>query len=54
MDPAPDDVYFFRMPGVASVRWDHEAQVVLVEWEGWANSAEFAQLLDESAVRWPV
>ena len=46
MDPAPDHVYFFRMPGVASVRWDHEAQVVLVEGEGWPNPAEFAQLLD--------
>ena len=46
MDSAPDDVYFFRAPGVASVRWDPEAELVLVEWEGWANSAEFAQLLD--------
>jgi len=46
MDSAPEDLYFFRTPGVASVRWDHETQLVLVEWEGWANSAEFAELLD--------
>jgi hypothetical protein len=46
MNPAGDDLYFFRTPGVASVRWDPEGQLVLVEWEGWANSAEFAELLD--------
>jgi hypothetical protein len=46
MDSAPEDLYFFHAPGVASVRWDQEGQLVLVEWEGWANSAEFAELLD--------
>jgi hypothetical protein len=46
MDSAPDDVYFYRMPGVASVRWDDSTQLVVVEWEGWANSTEFAALLD--------
>ena len=41
----PPDVYF-NVPGVASVKWDEEGQVVLVEWEGWANSSEFAGLLE--------
>jgi hypothetical protein len=45
MDAPADDVYF-NAPGVASVRWDDEGQFVLVEWEGWANSTEFAALLD--------
>jgi hypothetical protein len=46
MDGAREYDFFFHTPGVASVRWDQEAEVVLVEWEGWANSAEFAELLD--------
>ena len=45
MMPADRDVYF-KTPGVASVRWDPTARLVLVEWEGWADSAEFAALLD--------
>jgi stage II sporulation SpoAA-like protein len=40
-----DNVYF-SMPGVASVRWDEASATVCVEWEGWANTAEFAALLD--------
>lgn len=28
------------------MRWDDDAQIVLVEWDGWANSNEFAALLD--------
>src|SRR5258708_16969956 len=40
-----DDVYF-DVPGVASVRWDADGQLVLVEWRGWANAAEFAALLE--------
>jgi hypothetical protein len=43
---APANNVFFNAPGVASVRWDVEGQLVLVEWEGWANSTEFAALLD--------
>ncbi|TMC36968.1 MAG: hypothetical protein E6J28_09080 [Chloroflexi bacterium] len=39
------DVYF-STPGVASVRWDEPSATVVVEWEGWANTAEFAALLD--------
>src|SRR5258708_39959453 len=44
MVPEADDVYF-DVPGVASVRWDADGQLVLVEWRGWANAAEFAGLL---------
>jgi hypothetical protein len=31
---------------VASVRWDQASRCVLVEWEGWADSNEFKELLD--------
>jgi hypothetical protein len=41
----PQDVYF-SVPGVASVRWDDGHKTVFVEWEGWANTAEFDALLD--------
>src|SRR5258708_29615091 len=44
MVPEADDVYF-DVPGVASVRWDADGQLVLVEWRGWANAAEIAALL---------
>ena len=41
----PQDVYF-SVPGVATVRWDDAHKTVFVEWEGWANTAEFNALLD--------
>jgi hypothetical protein len=37
---------YFHAPGVASVTWDQGVSSVLVEWEGWADSAEFKTLLD--------
>lgn len=43
---SPADGVYFSTPGVASVRWDEDDQLVVVEWDGWANSAEFAALLD--------
>jgi hypothetical protein len=43
--PDDGDVYF-DASGIATVRWDQSGKLVLVEWEGWANSAEFAALLD--------
>ena len=43
--PVDGDLYF-HVPGVAKVRWETTFQLVLVEWEGWANSAEFVALLD--------
>jgi hypothetical protein len=43
---SPADGVYFSTAGVASVRWDEDDQLVLVEWDGWANSAEFAALLD--------
>jgi hypothetical protein len=45
MIPPADGVYF-NSPGVAAVTWDENAHLVLVEWEGWANSEEFAALLE--------
>jgi hypothetical protein len=45
MDP-PSHAAYFDVPGVASVRWDEDGQLVLVEWQGWANSREFAELLE--------
>jgi len=45
MMPPDSDVYF-NAPGTASVRWDPTSKLVLVEWEGWADSAEFEALLD--------
>ena len=41
----PADNVYFAAPGVATVRWEPEGQLVLVEWEGWSNSKEFAALL---------
>jgi stage II sporulation SpoAA-like protein len=49
MDPLGDNVYF-DAPGVASVRWDEDGQLVLVEWRGWANSTEFSALLEAEIV----
>jgi hypothetical protein len=43
---SPPDGVYFSTAGVASVRWDVDDQLVLVEWEGWANSSEFEALLD--------
>lgn len=40
----PESDVYFNAPGVATVRWDDG--VVLVEWEGWANSTEFTALLE--------
>jgi hypothetical protein len=45
MDPTAHDV-FFDVPGVASVRWKEDRQLVLVEWQGWANATEFSALLE--------
>src|SRR5438270_241155 len=36
---------YFSVPGVATVRWDEPSATVVVEWDGWANTAEFAALL---------
>src|SRR5690348_7028785 len=42
---AGDDVYF-TVPGIATVRWDGTHSTVFVQWDGWANTAEFKSLLD--------
>jgi len=41
----PADNIFYAAPGVATVRWEPQGKLVLVEWEGWSNSKEFAALL---------
>jgi hypothetical protein len=43
---SPADGVYFSTAGVATVRWDEDDQLVVVEWDGWANSAEFAALLE--------
>ena len=45
-DDAPGADTYFQTRGVASVKWDEPNKTVHVEWEGWANSTEFAALLD--------
>jgi hypothetical protein len=40
------DAVYFNAAGVATVRWDQPTETVMVEWQGWANSAEFSALLD--------
>ena len=45
MEPHAEGVYF-DAPGVATVKWDEDGQLVLVEWQGWANATEFSELLD--------
>jgi hypothetical protein len=42
----PDGDLYFNAPGTASVKWDQAGATVVVEWEGWANSAEFAAMLE--------
>jgi hypothetical protein len=42
----PADGVYFNAPGTASVKWDATGAMVMVEWEGWANSAEFAAKLE--------
>jgi SpoIIAA-like len=37
---------YYSAPGVATVRWDESERAVVVEWEGWANTAEFRSLLE--------
>ncbi len=45
-----DGDLYFNAPGTASVKWDGARATVVVVWEGWANSTEFAALL-EAGVR---
>ena len=41
-----DEGIFFRTPGVAVLRWDPGSGAVFIEWHGWADSTEFALLLE--------
>jgi hypothetical protein len=40
------DQTYFSIPGVASAKWIEAKDLMLVQWEGWANSAEFTALLE--------
>jgi hypothetical protein len=40
----PDNIYF-SAPGVATVKWVPDGELVLAEWAGWADSTEFAAIL---------
>jgi hypothetical protein len=41
----PADHVYFSVPGVASVRWEPEGELVVTEWEGWSDSEEFTALI---------
>jgi len=41
----PADQVYFAVPGVATVKWEPDGELVFVEWEGWSDSEEFAALL---------
>src|ERR1700730_6769773 len=40
------DGVFFESPGVAVLRWDPGSGAVFIQWHGWADSTEFALLLE--------
>jgi hypothetical protein len=40
------DETFFNRPGVAIVRWDPTCKAAHIEWQGWADPAEFAAAND--------
>lgn len=37
---------FFNRPGVAVLRWEPVLRAVYIEWQGWADPAEFAAALE--------
>jgi hypothetical protein len=43
---APVNGVFFNRPGVAVVRWEPTLRAVYIEWQGWADPAEFAAALE--------
>jgi hypothetical protein len=40
-DLSSTDGTYFNLPGVARVTWDPTCRASLIEWQGWANPAEF-------------
>jgi hypothetical protein len=40
------DGIFFNRPGVAIVKWDAACKAAHIEWQGWADPAEFAAAND--------
>jgi SpoIIAA-like len=45
-DGVPRDGVFFDRPGVAVLRWEPAIRAVRIEWQGWADPAEFAAALE--------
>ena len=45
-DVSRSDVVLFDRPGVAVVTWNWTSKAVCVEWQGWADSTEFAAALE--------
>jgi hypothetical protein len=43
---SPDHSVLVNSPGVAVLKWDATAGAVHIEWQGWADSTEFALLLE--------
>ena len=41
-----DQSVYFQSPGVAVLKWDPGSGAVYIEWQGWADSTEFALLLE--------
>ena len=41
-----DESVYFQSPGVAVLKWDPGSGAVYIEWQGWADSTEFALLLE--------
>jgi hypothetical protein len=40
-DVSHTDGTYFNLPGVAKVTWDPTCKATHIEWQGWANPAEF-------------
>jgi hypothetical protein len=47
---APPNGVFFNRPGVAVMWWDPTTRAVCIEWQGWADPAEFAAALEAGLV----
>lgn len=46
IDGAPMSGVFFDRPGVAVMKWEPTSRAVCIEWQGWADPAEFAAALE--------
>jgi hypothetical protein len=46
----PPNGVFFDRPGVAVMKWNPTSRAVHIEWQGWADPAEFAAALEAGLV----